>query len=409
MQDAHRTELLEFTGYPGSFHARLDASMRPMIGSLLKGWSISSAENSGLEHQIEILVRQDHEMTVRGSWIGQEYSLKDPVDGACSFIAEALMVQANESTENMCVHSAAAVFCGRAVLFPARFRAGKSTLSAVLAARGLNIIADDAVHISPAAQNAISPGISPRMRLPIPDSLARQSKTFLAAAMGLTGKRYGYLALPDDQLLTNGKPTPIGAFVYLNRNPDGGDAVLAEIPKAEALKTLIWQNFARQTPAGRILACLSDLVASRPTLELRYAEAEDAADLLERRFSTWPEEAAPVSGRDLVDEDYKAIIGDPRWRAKPNIVEKGLDTGHFIADEDTGRIFHLNSTAGAIWRMLSAGEDSTFVASLLSEAFPDIDSQRIKDDVVKLTQSFRENGLLMALNSVTDDRSNVDL
>jgi len=403
MQYAHQTELLEFAGYPASFYARLDAGMRPMIGSLLKGWSISPEEDSGRDHQLELFVSADHVMTVRGSWIGQEYTLKDPVDGACSFIAEALMVQANESTDNMCVHSAAAVFCGRAVLFPARFRAGKSTLAAVLAARGLNIIADDAVHISPEAQNAISPGISPRMRLPIPDSLARRSRTFLAAAMGLTGKRYGYLALPDNQLLTNGEPTPIGAFVYLNREPDSGSAVLTEIPKADALKTLIWQNFARQIPAGRILACLSDLVASRPTLELRYAEAEDAADLLESRFSTWPEEAASVSGQTLIDDDYKAIIGDPLWQAKPNIIEKGLDTGHFIADEDTGRIFHLNSTAGAIWRMLSAGEDSKFVASLLSEAFPEIESQRIKDDVVTLSQSFRENGLLMPVDSAISD------
>lgn len=395
MQYAFRSELLEFSGYPIPFHARLDAGMRPMIAPLFKGWSISPAVSSEREPDVEIDVDRDRVMKVCGPWVGPEYTLKDPVDGACSFIAEALKVQANESTEIMCVHSAAAIFHGRAVLFPAVFRAGKSTLSAVLAARNLKIIADDAVFISPIAQSAISPGIAPRMRLPIPDSLSDQTRKFIETTMSLTGKRYGYLALPNDQAMTNGLPTPIGAFVYLNRKPDCGGAELTEIPKATALKTLIWQNFARQTPAGRILSCLTDLVASRPTFELQYENAEDAADLLESQFSTWPEETAPVSGQTFVDAQYRARIENPRWQAKPNILEKSLDDGHFIADEDTGRIFHLNSTAGAIWRMLSAGEDSEFVASLLCEAFPDIEPDRIEHDILTLTQSFRENGLLM--------------
>lgn len=397
LHNALRTELLKFLAFPVPIHVRLDADMKQMVAPLLNGWSISPSEDGAAEPQLEILVNRDRVISVRGPWIGQEYTLSDPVDGACSFIAEVLKVQANETSQDMCVHSAAMIFGGRAVLIPAAFRAGKSTLSAVLAARGLKVIADDAVFISPMAKTAISPGILPRMRLPVPENLSHHTKSFIDASMCLAGKRYGYLALPRDQLLSNGEETPIGAFVYLNRRP-GGAARLVEVPKAEALKTLIWQNFARQVPAGRILASLSDLVASRPTLELQYSDAEDAADLLESRFSAWPEEGASGSGVTPLSKVLWAAIDDPRWRAKPNIVEQNLDAGHFIADEDSGRIYHLNIVAAAIWRLLSAGEDEETIASLLSEAFPEIDPKRIDDDVVSLTRSFRESGLLVPLD-----------
>jgi hypothetical protein len=397
MRNALRPENFKCRAFPVPIHVRLDADMKQMVASLLNGWSISPLEDGAADPQLEILVDREGVISVRGAWIGQDYTLSDPVDGACSFIAEALKVQANETSQDMCVHSAAIIFGGRAVLIPAAFRAGKSTLSAVLAARGLKVIADDAVFISPLAKTAISPGIFPRMRLPAPENLSHRTKSFIDASMCLTGKRYGYLALPDDQLLSNGQQTPIGAFVYLNRKPEGA-ARLVEVPKAQALKTLIWQNFARQVPAGRILASLSDLVASRPTLELQYSDAEDAADLLERRFGEWPQDDASGSEDTVPSKVAWAAIDDPRWRAKPDLVEENLDASHFIADEDSGRIYHLNIVAAAIWRLLSAGEDEETIASLLSEAFPEIDPKRIDDDVVSLTRSFRESGLLVPLD-----------
>jgi hypothetical protein len=339
------------------------------------------------------LLGSPERVTVRGRWVGAEYSLSDPVDGACSFIAETLKAQANESSDSFCVHAAGAVLGDRAVLLLAGFRAGKSTFTAVLAARGERIVADDALFVSEAGA-AIAPGILPRLRLPLPETLAPKTREFVKTSMSLAGRRYGYLTLPGDRLMTNGESAPIGAFVSLNRRPDG-PAELVEMPKAEALRMLIWQNFARRIPAGRILACLSDLIASRPTFELRYSDAEAAADLVQARFSAWPEESARSRSRGRLDVDERPAVDNPRWRVGPNIVEKQLGNGHFIADEDNGRIFHLNATAAAIWRLLSGGEDSTEVASVLVAAFPEIDAGRIGEDVAMLTQCFRENGLLV--------------
>jgi hypothetical protein len=387
------SELLDFAAYPAPVRVRLDAGMRPMIASLLKGWSISDARNSSDAPQLEVLSDRDRRLTVRGPWVGPDYSLSDPVDGACGFIAEALKVQANETSNVLCVHAAGVVLGGRAVLFPAGFRAGKSVLTAVLASRGERIIADDATLISPEAGVAISPGISPRLRLPVPHELAGATVDFVGARMRLHGRRYGYLTLPEDRLMTNGESAPIGAFVYLNRRPGGVD--LVEMPKSEALKTLIWQNFARRIPAGQILSSLSALVAGRPTLELRYSDAEAAADLLQRRFAVWPAVSLQTAGYKDLKADHGFAIDQPSWRAGPNIVERQFDGGHFIADEHSGRILHLNATAAAVWRLLSAGEAPSEVASLLGAAFPEVDPGRIGEDVATLAQCFRENGLLV--------------
>jgi len=389
-----QAELLEFAGYPGPVRASLDASLRPSVASLLKGWSISPASDSSAVPQLEILADEAHRLTVRGPWVGPDYSLADPVDAACAFIAEVLKVQANESSDSLCVHAAGVVLGGRAVLFPAGFRAGKSILTAVLASRGERIIADDATLISPDAGVAVGPGISPRLRLPVPDTLRAVTRAFIDTRMELAGRRYGYLTLPDGRLLANGERVPIGAFVQIERQAEGG-ATLAELPKEQALKALIWQNFARRIPAGRILAALSGLVRSRPTLVLRYADVETAADLLQGHFADWPAEMGSFATLDPWQEDAIAVADGRRWRRGPSLVEKQFEGGHFIADEENGRIFHLNATAAVIWHLLSAGDETSDVAALLLDAFPETDALRIADDVGVLAQSFREKGLLV--------------
>jgi hypothetical protein len=386
-----QAELLEFSAYPVPVRARLAAHMPSMIESLLKGWSVSAVAEMP-SPELELLGSPER-LTVRGRWVGPPYSVSDPVDGACSFIAETLKAQANESSDSFCVHAAGAVLGDRAVLMLAGFRAGKSTLTAVLAARGERIVADDALFVSEAGA-AIAPGILPRLRLPLPEALAPQTRAFVKTSMGLAGRRYGYLTLPGDRLMRNGESAPIGAFVSLNRRPEG-PAELVDMPKAEALRMLIRQNFARRIPAGRILACLADLIVSRPTLELRYSDAEAAADIVQERFSAWPEESAQSRSCGLPGVDERLVTDNPRWRVGANVVERQLGNGCFIADEDNGRIFHLNATASAIWRLLSAGEDSAEVASLLGEAFPGVDAGRIGEDVATLAHCFRENGLLI--------------
>jgi hypothetical protein len=48
-----------------------------------------------------------------------------------------------------------------------------------------------------------------------------------------------------------------------------------------------------------------------------------------------------------------------------------------------------------IWHLLSAGDETSDVAALLLDAFPETDALLIEDDVRALAHSFREKGLLV--------------
>ncbi len=388
-------ELKEFTAFPSSVRARINPQIQLLSDNLLKGWRVEDAADPAAKPDLEMLTGRDERIVVRGRWVGPAYTVEDPADVACSFIAEVLKAQANELTEGLlCVHSAAVVMHRRAVLLLGGFRTGKSTLGAVLASRGFAIIGDDAVFISPRHATVASPGIAPRLRLPLPPTLAPDTRKFLQKTAGLTGGRYQYLSLPGDSLLANGEETAVGALVFLKRVPEQV-AALTVLPKSEALKALVWQNFARQTPAGRILSSLSELVMSRPTFALAYGEAEEAADTLQETFAEWPSTKSSQFNGKFGDLRRPQTFRKPHWRRSLNVEEQQIDRGSFIADNNTGRIFHLNVTAAAIWKMLSAGHKSKDVLSTISDAFPDTNPSRIGQDVEEMVMSFREHGLLL--------------
>lgn len=386
--------LFEFGSRPVSINVLIEERYANLIADLLTGWSVTISGDRAVDPHFQLITGSDGKVYVSGHWVGAGYRIRDKADIACSFIAEALKTQANENTDQYCVHAASAVFAGQAVIFAGGFRSGKSTLTAVLAARGLPIVGDDAIFISPLRQSAISPGISPRLRLPLPDTLAERTQQFVRKTSGLTGERYSYLTLPGERQMANGEEVPIGAFVFVNR-ANGADTRIVDIPKSEALKLLIWQNFARQAPADQILASLSKLVQTRKTVELRYDDVEDAADLLIDTFKDWQIASPRRDTIKPVNLDQLRKAGNPEWRVNPEIEEERLDDGHFIADTNTGRIFYLNAIGAAIWRMLSAGHGGDEIMVALAEAFPETEARRIGSDVDTLISTFQENGLLL--------------
>lgn len=388
-------ETLEFAGFPVPVRARVDASLVPLLGSALRGWRFCPPRDGTVEPHFA-LTREGgaRAVTARGKWVGHPYTVSDPADVVCSFMAELLKAQANEATGSLCLHSAASVFAGRAVLFPATHRSGKSLLTAVLAARGRRVVGDDAVFLEAKSGHSVGSGLLPRVRLPWPDNLRPATRALCERRMPISGRRYGYLNPPDALMAANGEEAPIGAFVLLDRRP-GARAMVEEAAKESVLKTLIWQNFARQGAASRMLDLLAELVRVRPTMLLTYGEAEEAADVLEATFSTWTDAATPPSIDDRSIRTFPQRVGEAGWKTKPGLTERRVGDVCFVADEDTGRIFHLNPTAAEIWRLLGDGADDATVLSLLGEAFPEVEPERIAQDVSKLAAGLRDSGLLV--------------
>ena len=110
-------------------------------------------------------------------------SISDPLNAGCTLIAELAWARVRHEADLLCFHGAAIEFDGSLVLFPNKRRAGKSTLTACLAAEGHRVFTDDYLPLRSGEggwMSGIANGAAPRLRLPIPDEFSPELKHWLA-------------------------------------------------------------------------------------------------------------------------------------------------------------------------------------------------------------------------------------
>lgn len=189
-----------------------------------------------------------------------------------------------DHADSLCLHGAAVKIGGGLVCFPAKGRAGKSTLIATLAAHGHKVFCDDVLGLPPATGRGMSLGLQPRLRVPLAPNLAKPVRDFIVTHSGPTDASWNYLHLGRGQLARLGESATIKAFVLLER-ADGGKAELTEAATAEVLKNVIAENIIRKLPMDVIFERLHKLVRGKPRYRLRYSDPDEAARLLARVFA----------------------------------------------------------------------------------------------------------------------------
>ena len=211
-------------------------------------------------------------------------SFLQPVNAICDLICEMSWERLRSRPELLCLHAAAVVFGNRLVIFPNQRRAGKSLLTATLARRGHAVFTDDfvplAVDPDTRVISGVANGIAPRLRLPLPDTLAPDHAEWIEAHITARNKQYGYLSKID--LPQSGSELPLGAIVMLDRDMEReAPAVLTPVSADEAFAVIMKQNFGRQVHAGAILAITEALTKTVPVLRMTYRDVEEAAALLD--------------------------------------------------------------------------------------------------------------------------------
>jgi len=304
----------------------------------------------------------------------------------------------HEDRELLCLHGAAAEFAGKLVLFPSNYRAGKSILSACLAASGVRLFGDDVLPISLLDAEGIAPGFAPRLRLPLPDNLGSETCDFIDKHNRLQGEQYLYLDLESDVLAPRGFQLPIGAFVLLERE-EGTRPLLEIVSEVEVLRQVIWQNFARETEAPKILRVLSELVASSQRFRLRYDRAEDAVRLLLEIFSDWSAQSGNRT-HDVAMADRQTSVAHHLlpgcYLRNPDISIVQIEDQMFLADGQGATIHHLNSIGTAIWSLLAEPMTADEMTNLLMAAFPDHEPGSIESDLSSLIDELLSKNLLLA-------------
>lgn len=373
------------------------------LANILCGWRIQEAPRTRRRPAIT-LRRQAGEYHLTSQWLEGSIIDHAPVSALCSLVVDLVRAYIEEA-RLLCIHCGAVEIAGRLIVFPSWYRAGKSLLCSRLAAAGHRLFADDVLAVSPTDGAGIALGVAPRLRRPLPPNCSEEFRAYIAAHEGPKDRRYLYLGLPADRLAALGTVAPIGGIVLLERR-QYGSARLNVIPRAEALKRLIGQNFGFPGGAEFIFDRLSTLTRQLPCFGLSYSSVDEAALILQSTFEgrdgpRTPLDVTPPAKAAVSLADFEGALPPPRrcrpgrgpYVRSPEVVTRASHGARFLVDRRTNRIFHLNALAAAVWDLLVEPTTAAEASGLIAEAFGS-DHRRARCDIDQLFSALIGNGLI---------------
>lgn len=364
---------------------------------IFPGWKISTTESPAQTPVIRIEGNSKGSFGISAEWLDKTAEYDDEVDALCALIAKVVKARTLEDTNLLCLHGAAVEVGGKLIIFPNRYRAGKSVLAVCMAAAGFRVYSDDVLPISLDSGAGIAPAIAPRLRYPYPENLEDETRRFIESRAALRGKRYHYLDLAPDLLAARGSRADVGAFVFLERT-DGVRADLQPISESEVLRQVVWQNFAREADAPATLGRLGQLVNRAQRFMLRYERADDAVALLAAGFRQFDAQAdsPPRETLELESTEAAAIEIPAGYLLRRHGLSVISSEGNaFLADASGCAIHHLNPVGSAIWNLLAQPITAEQIVDLMLIAFPDAGRSRIETDVGDLLGTLRTKNLLL--------------
>ena len=321
------------------------------------------------------------------------------VNGVCDIIAHAARQRTVEQPDDLCLHAAAVEIGGGLVVFPALRRAGKSVMTAALAARGYSVFGDDVLPVSAVPGAPFlgqATGAAIRLRRPLPDNLPDWLYGFAKSEVGPNNRQYAYVG--GRQVAPNGTTAPLRALIRLEYATDGA-TVLSPMPKTEMLKSLFKQNFGRGATADRILTALFTLANTLPSYHLRYADLDAAISLISEAFEN---ESVPVVNMPPVpdarqsenrEESYHSDL-PLRQHPEANLIH--LENEAFAVSADQFNVMHFDEGTLRLWALFEQPTSEIDVVEILQAAFPDVAPERLQADAERVVRKFWRTGLVEA-------------
>ena len=256
----------------------------PLVRSIFRDFTIDRLTHSEWEDP-QIVIRKVKKGFERSShWVKDPVVHPDPVDAVCDLTVDLIHAFVTDHPGYLCLHSAAALFNKGLFLFPSTYRAGKSTLALHLAFNGVPLFTDDALPISP-ENSGLATGLYPRLRLPLPQSVTEEFRTFIEQRSVLGNNRYCYVSLDKIEQPEYGSRAEIAAVVLLNLELQSNSPKVEPVKKKDAIKEIILRNFARQNKAVDIVDRIYSIVEQGDCYRLTYSDPNAAVRLLKDTFS----------------------------------------------------------------------------------------------------------------------------
>ncbi len=376
--------LNEMTGLPAEFD------------SIFRHWPCREASGSAAEPLIRIKPAGDG-YSLSAPWLEEWLYYADIVNLGCGLAVHVNHAILLEHRNLLCLHAAAVEIGGKLVILPNIYHAGKSLLTVCLAAAGARVFSDDIVPIDRNSNHGVAIGLSPRLRLPLPETVGERSLRYIARNEGARNRQYLYLDLPEEDQASCGVHAPVGGFVLLDRI-EGAPAALEPVGDGETLKQLFLRNFARPMPPVESLDYLHGFVAQSACYRLTYSVGDEAADLLMARFrdhAALPPDAGAGFGVAMGTPPTQPARSAGHVRRAPGIGARAVGTDMFLSDPSGEEVYHLNLVGAGLWRLLDGTCSLDEAKSVLCEAFPDVSQTGIGEDVDRLVFELLGQGLLV--------------
>ena len=370
-----------------------DGVLLATLEQVMLGWRLEPAVEGAPALRIE---RGPNGWTCSGETYRKPLLFRDPVATACSLIASLYKAHTLANQDGLCLHAAGVSVGGGLVLLTGHYRAGKTVVAAACAAAGLQVFSDDIIPLSADARTAFAPGLAIRLRLPLPESLAEETRDFIDAHRIASSARYAYIRPPEDRLAHHGTEAPVRAIVALDRRDDG-PAALSRLAPGDALSEAIKRNFAREVSAVRILDALDGLIGSIACVRLSYARAEDAAVALAGAdFDALANAPAQGDGQWAASEasDNAPISAGTRLSRAPGVIGRERGGQAFLTDAQEMVIFNLNQTGLAVWRAIEQPTTFGELVSIFAAGFPDQSPDALARDLSRLLRGMARRSLV---------------
>lgn len=345
-------------------------------------------------------------------WQEEPVDESDPFRAAANLAVDLLEAYLDENPELLAIHCACAVLGDTAVLFPGSSRAGKSTLAVALAATGFPVLGDDVLALSSERPpQAISLGMHPRLRLPLPEAADAVFKQFVSDHTAAADDKYAFLGLPAGAGPAFGRRARLGAVVLLERE-DRQDAKLVAVVPGDGLEKLMMQQLSPGLSQADALPRLAAALEGTACYRLRYGDLANAVARLRAVFIDGEEiEAAPAPVEEVPGTSSPAPVGDGhrkfaiglRFVRAPGVTRHGVDDEAFLTVGETGAVFRLNPISSALWNLVENPMSIDLCTALLADAFPEIDDRRIMADVDNHFAEMQRAGLIEVIGRVSDE------
>jgi len=401
-----QTTYLQFDGLKNPVALENAAYLEPMISEVLAGWAHSASAVGQSEPFVTIRPCDEDRWELVLAESPSKPRRWNAVNVICDLVAEMAWERLRSDPSLLCLHAAAVEFSGRLVIFPNTRRTGKSTMTAALAQLGHKIYTDDFLPVRVDAHSqaylGIANGIAPRIRLPLPEGFSDALQAWVQQDPGPCNRQYKYLR--SATIAPGGEMMALGAMVILDRQDDPITPSLAPIPRADALSSLINQNFARTQLSSAILKSMDALTRDLPVFRLTYSCAEEAAKLIATHPALQSLPAAKnYTTETVIEQAPLEKLNNPRPAFVPSrhyiqasgLTETLVDQDHFLADNNGLSIYRLNAGSVAIWKVLAEPTNLDEVIEILTTAFDDVAPEQIASDSEYLMRNLVEAGLLV--------------